>query len=107
MTLLMLVGSTIVIAYLRKPSPWYDAIFQQYSAAICGVTRAEVLHGAKDQADFGRYQQALNNFQKVLVAEAVWDRLGENLCHLRAAGVTVPFADALIAAIAIENELEL
>lgn len=37
----------------------------------------------------------------------MWDRVGDHLAALRSAGVTVPFADVVIATLAIENDIEL
>jgi predicted nucleic acid-binding protein len=36
-----------------------------------------------------------------------WPNLGRNLSQLAARGITVPFPDALIATVAIDNDLEL
>jgi predicted nucleic acid-binding protein len=41
------------------------------------------------------------------IPESLWDDVGDNLAALRAAGITVPFADAVIATVAIANGVEL
>lgn len=46
-------------------------------------------------------------FAHLTIPETLWDRVGDHLATLRSAGVTVPFADALIATVAIENGIAL
>lgn len=43
----------------------------------------------------------------MVIPQDLWAALGRNLSALRAHGITVPFPDALIATVAIENDLEL
>jgi predicted nucleic acid-binding protein len=82
-------------------------MFEKNAAAICGVTRAEILAGARNPADLDRIASSLDALEQVAIVEEVWDLLGRNLSLLRSAGVTVPLADAMIATLAIENDLEL
>jgi predicted nucleic acid-binding protein len=41
------------------------------------------------------------------MAERLWDVVGDCLAALRSAGVTVPFADVVIAVLAIDHDIEL
>ena len=41
------------------------------------------------------------------ISDVLWDALGRNLFTLRRSGITVPFTDALITTVEIENDLEL
>lgn len=43
---MILVDTTVVVAYLRSANPQLPALFAAHQAAICGITRAEILHGA-------------------------------------------------------------
>jgi predicted nucleic acid-binding protein len=43
----------------------------------------------------------------VPIPDSLWDDVGDNLAALRAAGVTVPFPDVVIATVAIANDIEL
>jgi len=92
---------------LRSPTDHVLRLFEENSAAICGVTRAEILAGARNPADLDRIAGSLDVLEQVPIVEELWDLLGKNLSLLRAAGVTVPLADAMIATLAIENDLEL
>ena len=48
---MILVDTSVIIDALRKPDPRLQGLFTTYVAAICGVTHAEVLYGARDAAD--------------------------------------------------------
>jgi predicted nucleic acid-binding protein len=104
---MILADTTVAIEFLRTPTPRLLKIIQDNHAAICGVTVAETYAGAKGAADFARFMAALGVFSNVAIPETTWDALGRNLYSLRRSGITVPFADALLATLAIENDLEL
>lgn len=83
------------------------ATFQAEDAAICGVTRAEVLHGSRDAKHAVRFTAALDSFRQEAIPELLWDTIGANLASLRSRAVTVPFADVIIATLAIALDVEL
>jgi len=103
---MILLDSTVVISYLRLPTGRLRALFQQFRPAICGITRAEVLHGARDAAHLGVLKTALDQFVQHPTPTDIWDALGTNLCAPRLQGLTVPIGDALIASLAIRDGLE-
>lgn len=61
---------------------------------------------ARNAADYGRILGALAVLPPVSIAESLWEKVGGNLFHWRTSGITVPFQDAVIAAVAIENGIE-
>jgi predicted nucleic acid-binding protein len=77
------------------------------NVAITGVTRAEILHGARNAHDLQRLMRALDSLPEIAISASTWDLLGEHLFRLRTRGIAVPFQDALIATSAIENSLPL
>ena len=79
----------------------------EHDAAICGISRAEVLYGARDANHRVKLLAALDLFQSLPLPETIWDQVGDNLAMLRASGVTVPLADAIIATVAMTNDVEL
>ncbi|MHB1037463.1 MAG: PIN domain-containing protein [Pirellulales bacterium] len=103
---MILVDTTVLVQYLRVPSKDVRAILDS-DAAICGVTRAEILHGARTPADAAGLVQALDGLIQIPIDEGTWDALGWNLSVLRARGIVTPFPDALIATVAIRAGLEL
>jgi predicted nucleic acid-binding protein len=104
---MILVDSSVLIDALRKPDPRLQNLFLVHQAAVCGVTIAEVLCGARDAGHFQNLAIALGQFPSVPFPETYWNAAASNLFELRSRGVTVPFPDALIATIAIECDLEL
>jgi predicted nucleic acid-binding protein len=71
------------------------------------VTRAEVLAGARNPADRVNLVGLLAQFAQVPTPDSIWDEFGDNLNALRSGGVTVPFPDAILATLAIANDIEL
>jgi predicted nucleic acid-binding protein len=102
-----LLDTSVVIDYLRTGDPRLLALFTAHDAAVCGITRAEVLNGARDPSHRHRLVAALNTFRQVPIPDPVWDTVGDHLAALRGAGVTVPFADVIIGTLAIVGGVEL
>jgi len=105
---MILVDTNIVIAAIRSadPSKLID-LLQLHGGAVCGVVRAELLHGARSPAERQKAMAMLGTLGTVLTPEAIWDDVGDNLSALRGQGVTVPFPDAVIATLAISNGIAL
>ena len=104
---MILADTTVVIDFLRAPTSRTLHIIKSNQAALCGVTLAEIYAGARSPADFKKYDKALSLFRSVPIPKRIWPSLGRNLALLAANGITVPFADALTATVAIDNDLEL
>ena len=45
-----LVDTSVVVDYLRTADPKLASLFRTLPVALCGVTRAEVLHGVRNGA---------------------------------------------------------
>src|SRR5688572_7668272 len=104
---MILVDTTVVVAYLRSANPQLPALFAAHQAAICGITRAEILHWVRNPSDQVRFATALNGFQQISIPDDLWDEVGALLATLRGAGLPMPFADVVIAALAIHLDIEL
>jgi predicted nucleic acid-binding protein len=104
---MILTDTSVVVQFLRVPTPRLLQIIQNSHAGICGATVAEVYAGARSAPDLARLTAALGLFGSVTIPGDLWPKLGHNLFSLRTSGITVPFTDALIATVAIENALEL
>lgn len=104
---MILVDTSVLVDYLRSPSDRALRLFEENEAAICGTIRAEILAGARKPSDINRIANSLEVLKYIDISKDTWDHLGKNLSSLRAAGVTVPFPDALIATVAIENDIQL
>ncbi len=103
---MILVDTGVLIDFLRTKDAKLDGFFRALPVAVCGVIRAEILCGARGTADHQRLLVFLHPFRYVAAPESIWDRVGENLATMRASGITVPFPDAVIATLAIENDIE-
>ena len=104
---MILIGSSVIFDHLRGNDPKLAGLFVPLPLAVCGIVRAEVLHGTKNAADRARLVALLGQFAHMSIPDTIWDTVGDNLCTLRTYGVTVPFADAVLATVAIVNDIEL
>lgn len=103
---MIIVDASLVIDYIRGHDPKLQTLLLSLPVAICGVTRAEVLCGSRDPAHRQKLIVALSPFQFVPLPDSLWDTIGDNLATLRLKGITVPLADAVIASLGIENDIE-
>lgn len=69
--------------------------------------KSELLHGAYSDKNLNEMALELNLLTEVNIKESQWEEFGRFLYKLRINGLAVPYADALIAFIAIVNNLEL
>lgn len=102
-----LVDSSVIFDHTRGRDPSLAQKFTTLPVAICGVTRAEVLHGSRNPKDRAALIVLLNQFVQVGTPETTWDLTGDNLCLLRTNGLTIPLADVLLATVAIVHDIEL
>jgi len=103
---MILADASIIIQFWRNPTEEVKQVFIQNQVFISGITRAELYFGAKDKNQLLKIQNALNDFDEVQINQNTWENLGINLFTLKSNGITVPFQDALLATIAIENDLD-
>jgi predicted nucleic acid-binding protein len=103
---MIIVDASVVIDYIRGQDPKLQALLLAFPVAICGVTRAEVLCGSRDPAHRQKLIVTLAPFHFVSLPDSLWDTVGDNLAALRSKGITVPLADAVIATLGIENDVE-
>jgi predicted nucleic acid-binding protein len=102
-----LLDASVIVEFLRRRDPRLEQALNELDLAVCGVTRAEVLHGARDETDEQKLMALLDQFDPVATPDETWDKLGRNLCRLRRAGIVVPFTDALLSTIALERDVQL
>ena len=103
---MILVDASVLIDFLRTKEPKLSRLFRALPVAMCGVTRAEILAGARSPGDQQKLRQFLGAFQQITIPEPFWDATGETLAALNARGITVPFPDAVLATIGIGNSIE-
>ena len=103
---MILTDSGILIAVLRRKDAKLDRLLRASPVAICGVVRAEILAGARGIPQRQKVIAFLQPFHHVPMTEMLWDQIGDNLAALYATGLSVPFPDAVIATLGIENDIE-
>lgn len=103
----ILADSNVFIDFWKKPTPKIIETFSSQDVVICGVIKAELLHGAKSKENQKKIKKALGEFDSLALEESDWTELGDLLCSLKAKGITVPFQDAIIALIAVKYHVQL
>ena len=73
----------------------------------CGPVLSELLQGARGDRDRAAVLESHRALEYADATPAVWVRAGDLAAVLRRSGTTVPLSDLLIAAIAIEQRLEI
>lgn len=76
------------------------ACLAKNTAALCGVTIAELLHGAKSKAEQQKLEFLFAHVHKLAIVEADWPTAGRLLREQRAQGVALALSDALITVVA-------
>ena len=100
---MILVDTNIIIDFWKNPDREKTDIFNNNEIAICPVTMVELVHGAKSEKQKMKIKEALRELNMLPIDEETWDFFGDLLYTLKTSGVTVPFQDALVAAVAIKN----
>ena len=84
-----------------------DGLLAAGRIAIIPIIRLELLGGARSQAEFQRLDRRLSALHQLPLAQAEWDESAGLSFKLRRTGMTVPYIDVIIAAVAILHGLPL
>ena len=101
----ILADSNIFVDFWKNPSQEMIEHFRRDKVVICGVVRSELMHGAVSDKNLGKIRETLDLFESYEMAKEDWYILGEELYRLRTHGLKVPLADAIIACLAIKNDV--
>ena len=104
---MILIDTSVIIYCMRTGDAKVDKLLRSLPVSVCGITHAELLHGARTPAERKKLLTFLAGIAHVTIPDTIWDAVGDNLSILRSKGVTIPFPDAVIATIAILNDIEL
>ena len=102
---MILVDTNIIIDIWKNRAEDIIQLFEKEAVCICGVIRSELMHGAYSEKNLEEISQKLNYITEINMANNEWDEFGRFLYKLRTNGLSVPYADAVIAFIAIKNKL--
>ena len=102
---MILADTNIFIDFWNNPTEDLKNVFLKEDIAVCGVVRAELLHGAVSAKDFVNITTMLEAFDEFNLEIPDWQILGDNLYNLRRKGISIPFSDAIIATIALKHDI--
>ena len=102
---MILVDTNIIIDIWKNRAEDIIQLFEKEAVCICGVIRSELMHGAYSEKNLEEISQKLNYITEINMANNELDEFGRFLYKLRTNGLSVPYADAVIAFIAIKNKL--
>lgn len=69
-----------------------------------GMVMLEILGGAKTKGEFERLKERLEALDRISTDEKFWRRASKLAFDLQRKGLTIPYADIMIASAAIESE---
>lgn len=98
---MILLDASVVIPFTKGKEPKLNRLLKTLPTAICGLTRAEVLHGVRNPAERAYLIVVLNGFTPVATSETIWDGVGDNLATLRRNGISSQLTDVVLATLAI------
>jgi predicted nucleic acid-binding protein len=104
---MILVDTSVVIDVVRGQDAKLRALLPTLPVALRGITRAELLCGARTPAHRQKLVSLLGTFHQLPLPDSIWDTVGDHLALLRLGGLTVPFQDVAIATVALTNGVEL
>ena len=104
---MVLADSNIMIEYFRSRNSELANKIDTMDIALCGVVRAEILHGARTEQEIDNYLEAFNTFEKPMNDDYDWEGAGFILQTMRSNGFQIPFTDAVIAFIAMKYDIPL
>lgn len=79
----ILADTNIFIDFWNNPTESLKNVFIKEDIAICGVVRAELLHGAVSAKDFKNITTMLEAFDEFNLEIPDWQILRDNLYNLR------------------------
>ncbi len=104
---MILVDTNIIIDFWKNPKDKIRNILLENDVYICGIVKAELLYGAKDENQYKKIIQALSDFPMMEIYPLFWDDLGLNLFTLKKSGLTVPIQDVIITTLAIKYKFSI
>ena len=102
---MILVDTSVIVTFWKKPKDRWRQVFLEEEVAICGIVKAELMHGAQDERTLSIIVEALSEFVYVPIDETVWEDVGRLLYRLRRKGIAVPFQDVVLCALSLRHNM--
>lgn len=100
-------SSAWIFALRRRPSEAIQRRIRELAeldaVAICGLVELEILGGATNETEYQQLERQLRGLHRLPTDEADWNSAARLAFSLRRSGVTVPFPDLLLAALALRH----
>lgn len=100
---MILADTGVLIRHFRQPDAGRQRLIESVRPLVCGMVVAEFLSGARTAVQSAGCAALLSYFDGFATPERTWERAGRLQAALGAARITVPLADAIIAALAAET----
>ena len=111
MNLQVLIDTSIWIEYFRgKDQKLVESVrnlIRTRRATLCGVVLSELLAGVRTKKNRDTLKQTLDALEYAEVSRNTWILAGELSGNLNHQGISIPLTDLILAALALENDLEL
>ncbi len=105
----ILVDTSVWIEFFKSKSSTGDrleTLLVENSVWSCGVVMFELLQGVKSETEKFMVLDTLSNLEYAEMTPALWQKSANIAASLKKKGVTLPLSDIFLAAIAIENNLQ-
>ena len=108
--MIVLVDTSVWIEYLRSgaaaESERLDSLLAHDQAAVTWPVVTELIRGVRSKRERQNLEALFGALPLLEVTADDWVAAGENLAKLQVRGVTLPTLDALIAAVAARNKVQ-
>ena len=104
---MVLADTNVIIDLWHNASEEDIKLFYEDDIVTCGVVKSELMHGAYSKKNLNQIEQELQLLREYNIQDDQWEEFGRFLYNLRISGLSLPYPDALIAFIAIKNNLKL
>ena len=107
----ILVDTSIWVEYFNRPESGYAQrlaeLLEIEGVCVTGIILAELLQGAKTNAEFELLRKNLKVLPLLKESEKTWEKVGKLSFELRRKGTVIPLTDCLIAVLARENNCQI
>ena len=79
---MILVDTNIIIDFWDRPSEMLKKIFAEEAIAICGVVKAELMHGARSNKELNLISEVLSDFEYIPLSESISQAFLRKLIYL-------------------------
>lgn len=104
---MVLIDTNVIIDIWKNADDDAAEVFKKEEVCICGVIRSELMHGARSEKNVNEISEKLDYLKEFNIKDEQWKEFGRFLYKIRVNGLTVPYADALIAFIALKNDIQI